>query len=72
MPDNDNGRFSCYHTPLILVCNLYWINFHINTMSVALLVITSFNTIFCFYSNAVTPEKSLIVIILELNFVVQE
>ena len=22
MPDNDDGRFNCYHTPLRLVCNL--------------------------------------------------
>ena len=42
VPDNEGGRFSCYHIPIRLVCNLLWNNFHFNTMSVALLAVNFF------------------------------
>ena len=70
MPDNDGWRFSCYHIPIRLICNLGWNNFHFNTMSVALLAISSFGTLIL-----LSPVKFLIVItlvVLEINFVLQE
>ena len=75
MPDNIGGRFSCYHIPTILVCNLQWINFHFNTIYVALLAISSFCTLILLSFNTDHPVKFLIVITLvvqEINFVLQE
>ena len=77
MPDNDSGRFSCYHVPIRLVYNLLWNNFHFNTMSVAvaLLAISSFDTLTLLSFNTDSPVKFLIVITLvvqEINFVLQE
>ena len=71
MPDNDDGRFSCYHTPIRLVCNLLWKNFYLNAMSVALLAISFFGTLILLSCNTDPPVKFLIVIILvvqEINF----
>ena len=42
VPDSDGGRFNCCHISIRLVCNLLWNNFHFNTLSVALLAISSF------------------------------
>ena len=67
VPDNDGGRFSCYHIPIGLVCNLRWNNFHFNTMSVALLAISSFGTLILLSFNTDPPVKFLIVIILVMQ-----
>ena len=64
MPDNDGGRFSCYHIPIRLVCNLGWNNFHFNTMSEALLAIISFGALILLSFDADPPVKFLIVITL--------
>ena len=49
------GRSSYYHTPLRLVWNLCWNNFLTNTMSVALLAVSSYGTPFWRSSNTVLP-----------------
>ena len=75
MPDNDGGRFSCYHIPIRLVCNLLWNNFHFNTMSVALLAINFFGALILLSFHTDSPVKFLIIIILvmqEINFVLQK
>ena len=72
MPDNDGGRFSCYHMRIRLVCNLRWNNFHFNTMSVAPLAISYFGILIWLSFNTDPPVKFLIVITLvvqEINFV---
>ena len=75
VPDNDVGRFSCYHIPIRLICNLSWNNFHFNTTSVALLAISFFGTQILLCFNTDPPVKFFIVITLvvqEINFVLQE
>ena len=72
MPDNDGGRFSCYHIPIRLVSNLQWSNFYFNTTSVALLAISSVGTLILLSFNSDPPVKFLIVITLVvqgINFV---
>ena len=70
VPDNDGGRFSCYHIPIRLVCNLQWNNFHFNTMSVILLAISSFCSLILLSFNTDPPVK--IFVVQEINFVLQE
>ena len=58
-----------------LVCNLGWDIFRFDTMSVALLGISSFGTLIFLSFNTNPPVKLLIGIILvvqEINFVLQE
>ena len=71
VPDYDGGRFSCYHIPIRLVCNIGWNNFHFNTMSVALLAISSFGSLILLPFNTDPPVKFLIIIFVmqEINFV---
>ena len=59
VPDNDGGRFNCYHIAIRLVCNLPWNNFPFNTMSVALLAVSSFDTLIYIPFNTDSPVKFL-------------
>ena len=75
VPDNDGGRFSWYHIPVRLVCNLRWNNFLFNAISVALLAMSSFGTLILLSFNTNHPVKFLIAITLvvqEIDFVLQE
>ena len=75
VPDNGGWRLSCYQIPIRLVCSFQLNKFHFNTMSVALLAISSFGTLILLSFNNDPPVKFLIVITLvvqEINFVLQE